>query len=229
MHTTTRQGIPHIRTRARTHTQTHAHKYVIGLLIAFPQQQWFTNVPQRYVMRTLPVLLANNMKSDSILQRHWAPKTEAGSKSACQLRRFLYLFFAHPWVLNRKQYEFSWVLKVFCRQIGHCSAGGIHPGSSLQQDVVLLTVRSPASTKFSLQCAECFMMALLMRYKIDIDNRAILFIHMDIFTHCLCFTLKIYQFDSYICLFRQYQYVSFRIYLIENTLHALLDCWLLQM
>jgi hypothetical protein len=36
-------------------TYTHTHNYVI--FIAFPQQQWFANVPQCYVIRTLSVLI----------------------------------------------------------------------------------------------------------------------------------------------------------------------------
>ena len=37
-----------------THTHTHTHsQYVI--LIALPPQQWFKNVPQCYIIRTLPV------------------------------------------------------------------------------------------------------------------------------------------------------------------------------
>jgi hypothetical protein len=46
-----KQGYMH--THACTHT--HTHKYVI--CIAFPWQQQFTNAPQCYIIRTLPVFL----------------------------------------------------------------------------------------------------------------------------------------------------------------------------
>jgi hypothetical protein len=44
------------RSRARTPTRTYARTGKYVMLIAFPRQQWFANVPQYYVIRALPVL-----------------------------------------------------------------------------------------------------------------------------------------------------------------------------
>jgi hypothetical protein len=46
----------HTPTRPGTHTNARAHTQKYAMFIAIPQQQWFANAPQYYVIRALSVL-----------------------------------------------------------------------------------------------------------------------------------------------------------------------------